>query len=100
MTEESEKYLCDKVPCLKGEDDCYIEPCTIWTFWKRLPELVTDPSCNQLSASRGVLFLCGCCTVALTWAAIAIGKIEAVTGLVSTVAGIVAGIYFASTVKD
>jgi len=78
----------------------FIEPANLGNVIWRAPEAATDPSCNQLSASRITMLVCAGCTVALTWAAIVFGKSEAVTGLVQTVAGIAAGVYFGSQFKD
>jgi hypothetical protein len=80
--------------------DSYIEPPNITTVWFRLPEFITDPSCNQLSASRFVLFLMGILTVFVSVWLTVTGQGGAVTGLITAVAATAAGVYFGSQFKD
>jgi hypothetical protein len=80
--------------------DSYIEPPNMATVWYRLPEFVTDPSCNQLSASRCVLFLMGLLTVFVSVWLTVNGQGGAITGLISAVAATAAGVYFGSQFKD
>lgn len=99
--EIEDKHSCGQCEAPKIEsDDCYIYPPNILTMFWRLPELWTDPSSNQLSSSRLVLFLMACCVVALTWAAILAGQFGVVTTMIAAVAASAAGVYFASQFKD
>lgn len=94
MTEDSGKYLCDKV----NRDFC--EAPTIWTMWKRLPEFFTDPVSNQLSGSRfGVLAIGTVCCFVAVHETLA-GRASVIVNLLIAVFASVAGIYFGSTVKD
>jgi hypothetical protein len=78
----------------------YIEPPNMATVWFRLPEFVTDPSCNQLSASRFVLFLMSLLVVFVSVVLTVTGQGEAVTGLITAVTATAAGVYFGSQFKD
>ena len=80
--------------------DNYIEPSNLTTVWFRLPEFVTDPSCNQLSASRFVLFLMGVLTCFVSVWMTVTGQGGAITGLITAVAATAAGVYFGSQFKD
>jgi hypothetical protein len=78
----------------------FIEPANIKNFFWRIPELWTDPSCNQLSASRFVLVLMGLLTVFVSVWMTVNGQGNAVTTLITAVTATVASVYFASTIKD
>lgn len=78
----------------------YIEPPNIKNLIYRLPELWTDPNCNQLSSSR-----LGLCFVNVTGAMVVImaawaGNFEVAGSVLIPLAATDAGVYFASTVKD
>ena len=67
----------------------------------RLPEFVTDPSCNQLSASRFVLFPMGLLTIFVHVSAYLYRSRQGGYGmLIAAVAATAAGVYFGSQFKD
>lgn len=84
----------------KQGQDCYIEPATIWTMWRRLPEIITDAVSNQLSGSRFGLVLMNVVGAIVTIWACAYGRFEIASGILVPIAATDAGVYFASTVKD
>lgn len=84
----------------QSKDECYIEPPSIWTMWKRFPEFWTDPSCNQFSGSRLGLWLMNVVgAIVVIWACYA-GRFDIVPGILVPISATDAGVYFASTVKD
>jgi hypothetical protein len=98
-TEEIQK--CENTQ--KGTDakeEAYIEACNIKNVWFRLPELITDPSSNQLSCSRFVFFWTGLISGFIALHETIYGRTANITTLLSTVIATTSGVYFASTVKD
>lgn len=90
----------EKTNSAQTKEANFVEPCNIKTIWWRLPELITDPVCNQLSASRFVFFWVGIlCGFIAIWETLH-GKAATITTMISTVAATASGVYFASTVKD
>jgi hypothetical protein len=82
------------------KEESYIEACNIKNVWFRLPELITDPSSNQLSASRFVFFWTGLISGFVAIHETIYGRAGNITTLLSTVIATASGVYFASTVKD
>lgn len=91
---------CKPMPAGTKQDECFISPATMRNVFLRLPELITDPSCNELSASRFVFFwvglICGFIAIHET----IFGRAATITTMITTVMATAATVYFASTVKD
>ena len=84
----------------KRKENCYIEPANMRTVWMRLPELITDPSCNQLSCSRFVFFWVGLLAGFIAIHETIEGRAANITTMVTAVVATAATIYTFSTLKD
>jgi hypothetical protein len=96
---EQDYHSCQNLSPQK-QSDGYIEPPNLASVWFRLPEFVTDPSSNQLSASRFVLFSMGLLTIFVALFLTFTGRGNEVTTLIAAVAATAAGVYFGSQFKD
>jgi hypothetical protein len=82
------------------KENCYIEPPDLKTVWRRLPELITDPSCNQLSCSRFIFFWVGFLAGFIAIHETINGRAASITTMVSAIIATSATIYTFSTIKD
>src|SRR5574343_442121 len=96
MTEESEKYLCDK--CEPQPDFC--EPPNMGNVLWRFPELWTDPKTNQLSSSRFATFWISFWVAVIGVHETLCGRASVITTMMTAALTIVAGIYFWNSAKD
>ena len=91
---------CEHIKYDTSPQKDFCEPPNMGDVVWRLPELWTDPSSNQLSASRMILLVTGLTVDFIAIYATLMGQCQAITGMLTAVIASAAGIYFGSTVKD